>query len=148
MTNFSIVLEIIWAVVNVHELPGACWFKVRTWYMIFTIKIRSTERIFSSELSNNSKLLQGKQQFARAHQVLLTLHSALLFWRGVLFVVGKILIMIWKSAKLMNVEYFVSWLRITPISFVWTELLLTRLFYKCYVCILKFTALVTHEHCA
>ena len=53
MRIFSIVREILCTVVNVHELHGACCFKMRVCCMRFTIKIHSSECIFSSELSNN-----------------------------------------------------------------------------------------------
>ena len=55
--RFSIVREIRCTVVNVHELHSVCCFKIRSCCMRFSIKIRSSECIFSSELSNNHSIV-------------------------------------------------------------------------------------------
>ena len=57
MRIFSIVREILCTVVNVHELHGACCLKIRVCCMRYTIKIHSSECIFSSELSNTHSIV-------------------------------------------------------------------------------------------
>ena len=147
-SKFSALCEKLFAVLLMHMNYIFLSFFIRLCFIIFIIKICSTECMFSSELSNNHSIVTREATMHQCASSVAEILQQFFLRNGIIFLVGEILIIIWRSVQLMNVSYDASWLLITHITFVWIELLLSRLFYKCFVYILKFAALVTYELCA